>query len=115
MPFEEMNSAQNHYLVHGQGVYLKGVTHRGPDHPSLEAYTHLIAMIAKKHLYKPQFRLRIVFEYFPLSKMNSVPRGTTAFRKNEELNILIVVVWTPGASAGAREALDLGDGEGEYG
>ena len=105
-----MNSVQNRFAVHGQGIYTKGLAYRGPDYPStLEAFTRLIAMTAQKRSDKPQFRPAIVFEYFPTSKINSVPSGTTAFMRAREANVLIFFAWTPAAAAGTREALDLGE------
>jgi len=109
IPFEELNSLQNPLLVHGQGYYIKGIAHHGPDYPSmLAAHTRLIARVNEKNL---RFRARILFEYFPLSKVTSVPRGTTAFMRTGESNVLILVGWTPAAAAGTSEALDLGETE----
>jgi len=35
----------------------------------------------------------------------------TAFMRMEDLNVLILIGWTPAAAAGTREALDLGETE----
>ena len=61
----------------------------------------------------PLFRPTLLFEYFPLSKVNSVPRGTTAFVRNEEPNGIVLVLWPPAATPGTPEALDLGEMEKE--
>ena len=110
MPFEELNTVHNPFVVPGRCVYMKGFAHRGPDHPSiLEAFTRIIAVNAQQRT--PQIRLGFLLEYFPLSKINSVPRGTTAFLRNEESNGIILVSWTPAAAPGTPEALDLGEME----
>jgi len=88
---------------------MKGLGHRGPDYPCiLEAHTRLIDGAAQNHL---RFRSTILFEYFPLSKVNSVPRGTTAFMRTGESNVLILIAWTPAAAPAACGALDLGETE----
>ena len=48
---------------------------------------------------------------FPLSNINSVPGGTTAFQRTEESNGIVFVSWTPATAPGAPEALDLGEME----
>ena len=35
----------------------------------------------------------MLFEYFPLSKINSVPNGETAFRRDPSRNVLMVTSW----------------------
>ena len=61
----------------------------------------------------PQLCPAFIFEYFPLSNINSVPGGTTAFQRTEESNGIVFVSWTPVAAPGAPEALDLGEVEKE--
>ena len=89
---------------------MKGFGHRGPHYPSiLEAFNHVITTTARQGT--PQFRPSFIFEYFPLSKINSVPNGTTAFLRIGESNGIILVPWTPAVAPGTPEALDLGEVE----
>ena len=89
---------------------MKGFAHRGPHYPSiLEAFDRVIATTARQRT--PQFRPLFIFEYFPLSKVNSVPHGTTALLRTGESSGIILVPWTPAVAPGTPEALDLGEVE----
>ena len=71
IPFEELNSLQNPFLVPGRSAYMKGIPYRESHYPSiLEAFKRVIAMTA--HQRTPQMSPVLLFEYFPLSKINSV-------------------------------------------
>ena len=91
---------------------MKGFTYPEPHYASaLEAHTRVIAMTAHKRI--PQFSPAILYEYIPLSKINSVPRNATAFMRTYQSNGIVVVSWNPAVTPGTREALDLGDVEKE--
>ena len=107
IPYEQLNALQNPQVPPGRCVYMKGVAHPGPDYPIIsETFTSLIAMAA----HQPP-HLRILFEYFPLSKATSVPQGATAFRRTEDSNALVLISWMPATAPGTPGALDLGDAE----
>jgi len=40
-----------------------------------------------------EFSAALVFDYFPLAKINSVPNGRTAFRRASASNVLIMSIW----------------------
>lgn len=106
-------NAQNATKYHGQGMYQKGVAHRTPHYPSIQkAYTHLIEAYNQSRSstsHGAQFRPAMLFEYFPLKKINSIPRSETAFRRDSTPTVCISFQWDTTASAG----IDLGAGERE--
>lgn len=36
----------------------------------------------------------MIYEYFPLNKIRSVPNGVTAFRRDPTPNVLVLITWT---------------------
>ena len=71
---------------------MKGVALRAP-HYTFMAQTQSLAAEITKNPTPEGFRISVGFEYFPLHKVTSVPRSATAFRRDPEPNVLIMVVW----------------------
>lgn len=104
LPFEELNALQNPFAEHGECRYMKGIAQSGPHFPSVQAaHTRVIDVASQNNL---QFHISILYEYFPLKKINSVPREETAFRRVTTPSILIGINWKPAPP-------DLVDGETE--
>lgn len=76
-------------MGHGSCVYLKGLAHRNPHYNSIaKAYEKAIELTKNTGL-----NCGVVYEYFPLGKVCSVPAGTTAFRRDATPGVLVVIVW----------------------
>jgi hypothetical protein len=106
IPFEELNGLQvstdSDHLVaetvlhhiqnamsgYGRGAYLKGVTHKRPSVHSMEQILGMLGDISQEG-----FSPAVIYEYFPLQKINSVPVDSTAFRRQLDPNILITFAW----------------------
>ncbi|KAG6918723.1 hypothetical protein DXG01_012208 [Tephrocybe rancida] len=87
IPYEELNSLQA-TVFHGQGIYMKGLAHRKPHFDSIaKAFSHVQSVSG------PEFKVNVVFEYLPLSKISAVPAGTTAFRRDPTPSVLVLGIW----------------------
>lgn len=81
--------AQNEQSRPGQGAYLKGIRQKIPDYSStLEALLQL-GEISRAQKLTPS----IIYEYFPLHKVNAVAIDATAFRREVTPNILLTFGW----------------------
>ncbi|KAG5643862.1 hypothetical protein DXG03_009546 [Asterophora parasitica] len=99
VPYEELNALLNPILFHGQGIYQKGFAHQKPHYQSTaEAYEKVIDVST------PDFTINLVFEYFPLKKITSVPFGTTAFRRDATPGVLVLGVWKEDSEANTERA-----------
>ncbi|KAG6907434.1 hypothetical protein DXG01_008899 [Tephrocybe rancida] len=79
---------KNKAVFHGQGIYMKGLAHRKPHFESIaKAFSHV------QSLSGPEFKVNVMFEYLPLSKISAVPAGTMAFRRNPTSNVLVLGIW----------------------
>jgi hypothetical protein len=86
---------------------MKGVSQKKPEIISTsKAFERVIQLSENK-----EFRMAIIFEYLPLAKINGVPQGTTAFRRDPTdpaANVLTLVMWdkdTPENLKYARDAV----------
>ncbi|KAH8118528.1 FAD-binding domain-containing protein [Phellopilus nigrolimitatus] len=90
IPYENLNAAQNAIAVPGQNVYMKGVT-QSSMRPEIAAD---IFQKVTELTSDASFQLAVVFEYFPLDKINSVPNDAMAFNnRSKEKNILSTCSW----------------------
>jgi hypothetical protein len=89
MPFEELNGLQNPMAAHGKGVYLKGATHKRANYlPIANAHNRFVELVKTGN-----FTGAIIYEYFPLEKINSVPKNATAFRRELVSSVLVNLNW----------------------
>ncbi|KAF5378484.1 hypothetical protein D9615_007137 [Tricholomella constricta] len=102
MPYEELNALTNPAVYHGQGIYMKGVAHRKPHYPSIAKANEKVM-----HVSTPAFKMNVVFEYFPLGKISSVPQGTTAFRRDPTPSVLVVGLWQEDSEANTERGRTL--------
>ncbi|EAU84241.1 FAD binding domain-containing protein [Coprinopsis cinerea okayama7 len=104
MPYEELNTQMDVILCHGKCYYFKGVAQSEPDYPSTLQILNRGAELAKSGEFTPG----ILYEYFPRSKINSVPFDSTPFRRMASGNILVMVLWedSPEKTARAREVVN---------
>lgn len=82
--------SQNANVDHGRCVYFKGVSQKKPDLQSIrKAFDRAIQLSERDG-----FNVFMVFEYFTLSKIDSVPNGQTAYVRNPgAANVLTNVNW----------------------
>ena len=88
MPYEKLNSLQNEIAAHGQNVYMKGCF-APPTFPRA-ALSHTFARLTELSAPK-EYMFGLLFEYFPLAKVNAVPDDATAYRRGLSSNVLCVV------------------------
>lgn len=74
---------------HGRSVYWKGVANKHMDYPSINAAHEKVIEAVNTGT----FQAAVIYEYFPLDKVNGVPRNVTAFRREMVNNVLINVTW----------------------
>ncbi|RDB14669.1 hypothetical protein Hypma_016570 [Hypsizygus marmoreus] len=74
-PYEELNGIQNFVTYPRQDVYMKGATHRGPDYALVSKVYHKAIKVSQDG----DFKANILYEYFPLRKISTIPCGTTGF------------------------------------
>ncbi|RXW25847.1 hypothetical protein EST38_g63 [Candolleomyces aberdarensis] len=92
IPFEELNGLQNEQSKPGLGAYFKGISQKVPDYCS----TLEVLLEAGKIAQTQKFTPSIIYEYFPLHKVNAVPIDATAFRRELTPNILLTFAWSGG-------------------
>jgi hypothetical protein len=84
-----MFSAQNHMAFPGQGIYLKSLAQRKPHFSSIsEAHTRIIDI----HKTTP-FKAHLIFDYYPMHKVRSVPESATAFRREHVVAAIVLMTW----------------------
>ncbi|KAF6762816.1 FAD binding domain-containing protein [Ephemerocybe angulata] len=109
IPFEDLNAMQNAQSGPGRGAYLKGIKQKAPDFASTLKVLIQAGEISQNQNFFPS----IIYEYFPLSKVNAVPIDATAFRRELSPNILLTFAWdgeeekTQEARATAQKLVDI--------
>lgn len=89
IPYEKLNSLQNPNVYHGQCVYMKGVT-------QLEYSPEITKKVFEKmcEISSKDMRLAVLFELYPLGKINSVSNDSTAFNiRGPANNVLCMSLW----------------------
>jgi hypothetical protein len=74
---------------HGQGVYLKCLAQRSPHLPSILEAQSKITDACKT----TPFKTVLVFDYYPMHKVRSVPDGVTAFRREDVIAVIVLMLW----------------------
>lgn len=91
IPYESANESLNGEMFRGQGIFLKGGSLRKPEyHSIMQAYEKITSVS------NPKARVHIVFEFFPLGKVLSIPQGVTAFRRDPTATFALMVRWKEG-------------------
>jgi len=89
IPYEVLNSLQNPFATPGRCGYMKSTYYRETEPISyrqvFERYMELCT--------NDDFSCSIVYELYPLKKINSVPKGTCAFNRSPCRNVGTVVYW----------------------
>ncbi|RDX53253.1 FAD-binding domain-containing protein [Lentinus brumalis] len=87
-PYEVLNTLQNHIAGHGQNVYMKGCFAPQPFPRTLlpQVFDRVVELSAPE-----AYTFGLLFEYFPLGKINAVPDDATAYRRGLAPNVLCVV------------------------
>lgn len=89
LPYEQLNSLQNPNVYHGQSVYMKGVT-------QLEYTPEIAKRVFEKmcEVSSKDMRLAVLFELYPLGKINSVSNDAAAFNiRGPASNVLCMSLW----------------------
>ncbi|TBU32020.1 FAD-binding domain-containing protein [Dichomitus squalens] len=89
-PYEVLNTLQNGIAGPGQNVYMKGCFAPSEFPRALlpAVFTRTMELSAPE-----QYTVALLFEYFPLGKVNSVPDDATAYRRHLSPNVLSVVYY----------------------
>ena len=92
-PYEVLNTLQNHIAGPGQNAYMKGcfapASAASPGIPRAllpRVFARLVALSAPE-----AYTFGLLFEYFPLARVNAVPDDATAYRRGLAPNVLCVV------------------------
>jgi FAD/FMN-containing dehydrogenase len=93
MNYELLNTVMNHTAAHGNNVYMKGVSQTKPSTATAAAVFKEYVELSAAH--PGFFGSAVVFEYFPLDKIQAVASDATAFRsRGPQSNVLILPIWT---------------------
>ncbi|KAI5124786.1 hypothetical protein M0805_005420 [Coniferiporia weirii] len=103
IPYEKLNSLQNEATRHGRNVYMRGVL-QSSIRP--ETATEVLDKVAEVTA-DSTFQVAAIFEYFPLDKVNAVPKNAMAFdNRTTSQNVLVNCIWdehTPENSKTGRD------------
>ncbi|KAF9457219.1 hypothetical protein BDZ94DRAFT_1285372 [Collybia nuda] len=89
IPYEELNSIQNFMTPPGRNVYMKGLAQHKSDWPSFsKAYSRVLDICKDT-----EFRGVLLIEYFPLTKISSIDKTLTAFRRDPTHSVLVALMW----------------------
>ncbi|KAI0722159.1 FAD-binding domain-containing protein [Cerioporus squamosus] len=102
-PYEVLNTLQNHIAAPGQNVYMKGCFAPTPFPRTLlpRVFERVVALSAPE-----AYTFGLLFEYFPLGKINAVPDDATAYRRRLAPNVLCVVYAKEESEAAFRYSRD---------
>ncbi|KAF5326847.1 hypothetical protein D9619_005057 [Psilocybe cf. subviscida] len=104
IPYEEINSMLLSIAAHGPGTYQKGTGNKSPDFPSLKrAHEKVIETVGSGKI-----NGAVLFEYYPLQKVNTVPREATAFRREMVNNVVLILRWDQKTVDRTVEARSIG-------
>ena len=84
----------------GGCYYLRGFSHTGPDFDCTLRALQKVGQVAKGGVFTPS----VLFEYLPISKINSVNTSATAFRRQTAPNVLVMLKWAGSAPEKTYEA-----------
>jgi hypothetical protein len=74
---------------YNRGAFMKGLHQTRPHLDTIREGLEKVMQISDNG----EFSAALVFDYFPLAKINSVPNGKTAFRRTSGSNVLIISTW----------------------
>jgi hypothetical protein len=66
--------------------------------PRVEVSENVLSCLAELTKDRPDAQITILFEYFPLSKITSVPRGATPFNRLPYPNVVNITRWKDNTS-----------------
>ncbi|KAF8648761.1 hypothetical protein AX14_008778, partial [Amanita brunnescens Koide BX004] len=102
IPYEQLNSLQNHLTVPGQGYYMKSVGHPGPD---FAISKRVLAKLSEMKL--KDIACFVVFEYFLPSKIKAIPNGATAFNRFGRATALVLLQWDNAVGDQSQKAREI--------
>jgi hypothetical protein len=80
---------QNAMAFHGQGIYFKSLAQRKPDFTSISEAHRIIIDTTKN----TPFKANLIFDYYPMHTVRSVPNGVTAFRREDTVAAIVIFMW----------------------
>jgi hypothetical protein len=91
--YELLNTTINDAVPHGNNAYMTGVFQTKPSTATAAALFKEYVELSAAH--PGFFGSAVMFEYFPLDKIQSVASDATAFRsRGPQANVLIISIWT---------------------
>jgi len=103
IPYEAVNSLQNPNVVHGQCIYMRGITQLEYSPATVKQVFNAIVDKSDKDL-----RVSTVFELFPLAKINSVANDACAFNiRGDASNVLNIVAWDKNTAENAKKGQEI--------
>ena len=102
MKYSLNNSSKNPTVEHGSCVYLKGLAQQKPEYSSIAKAYETALEVSKDAGIIPM----VVYEYFPLGKVFSLP-DTAAFRRDSTPSVLIALFWKENTEANTERARAL--------
>ncbi|KAI0794045.1 FAD-binding domain-containing protein [Fomes fomentarius] len=101
IPYEFLNTLQNDGVKHGQNVYMRGVSQSGT--PSKD-FSQAAVDYVGKFTESGEFRVGLLYEYYPVAKVNAVASNATAFPRPIAGNILTMIFWDEHSDEKAKRA-----------
>ena len=91
-PYEGLNSQMNNEQAHGHLAYVCGATQVRPAHEVVHrVWETLHEMMTSRPMFKPTM---VVFEYYHLDKIDSVPKDRTAYNcRGNHNSVMLMVKW----------------------
>jgi FAD/FMN-containing dehydrogenase len=105
IPYEALNTLNNPYAQPGSARYMTGVVQAKPVLPAIQA-----AFEKATELSAGSMKNVLMFEYYSNEKINSVPAGATAIRRQPGYNVAIFCNWkedTPENLKAARDSASI--------
>ncbi|KAL5530239.1 hypothetical protein ACEPAF_6496 [Sanghuangporus sanghuang] len=97
VPYEQQNGLQNDNVPHGLNYYMRGALQREYSPAVAKAIFDRMCEVTSEDL-----GVSLIFELFPLEKINSVSNNATAFNlRGPDNNVLCISTWDEDSPEGA--------------
>ncbi|TEB33206.1 FAD-binding domain-containing protein, partial [Coprinellus micaceus] len=90
IPYDDVNALMSDRIQPGNCYSVKAIVQESVDYPSTMQLLQKTGELEAGGLYSSY----VLFEYFPLTKINSVPPSATAARRDLLPNALVVLKWS---------------------
>ncbi|KAI0052752.1 FAD-binding domain-containing protein [Auriscalpium vulgare] len=96
IPYEVLNTLQNHNAPYGRNYFMKGIFTSGPRVGLPEAVLERICALSDADLDQ---RFAVFFEYIPSAKVLAVPNNATAHVRGSRVSTLVFGAWDDSVEA----------------